>query len=104
MDCTWTLTASPGRKIVIDPFEINIEKCPKDDKKPKKCTCDYLVIETRKGENSLQSGPNKECLNKKCCGTKSVPKIESEENFLSLRFHSDPSGNFKGFKLKYHIK
>ena len=103
MDCTWSLTASPGRKIVIDPFEINIEKCPQDDKKSK-CTCDYLAIRTRKEENSRQSGPNKESLNKKYCGTITVPKIESEENFLSLRFHSDPATVFKGFKLKYHLK
>ena len=94
MDCTWTLTASNGKRIVIDPFQISIEGCnPKDNKKPK-CTCDYLYIQTSQSE-----------AGKRYCGEKAVPGIESKENVLLLRFHSDEGmQRFRGFKLKYHVK
>ena len=99
LNCNWTLTSSPGRKIILEPFQINIEKCPLDDT-GFKCTCDFLAIKTSKEEIS-----NKNSFDKKFCGKDvKVPKIETKENVLFLHFHSDETHVFQGLKIKYRLK
>ena len=86
-DCTWSLTASTGKRFVLEPFEINTDKCGRD------CTCDYLVIKSSQTKHT-----------KKYCGVESIAKIESENNHLFLHFHSDETNVRKGFEIKYHLK
>ena len=97
LDCKWSLIASPGRTIVLDPFQIDIEKCGED-----KCTCDYLKIKTSQDKTSgIPKSDNKKKFG--YCGRKRiVPKIESRNNILSLHFHTDAETKHKGFSINYH--
>ena len=98
LNCTWVLTAPPGKKIVLDPFQISTENCSG------KCTCDYLEIKTSREKTARNSESNINPLKRKYCGDRNVPKIESEDNFLSIHFKSDSGQGRKGFKIKYHLK
>ena len=98
LDCTWVLTTSPGKRIVLDPFQINIEKCSSN------CTCDYLEIKTSRENTGRHSESNQNSMTKPYCGDEKIPKMQSKDNFLSVHFKSDGATGLKGFKIKYHLK
>ena len=92
LDCTWTLTSSFGKRIILKNVDIEqIEECGKE-----RCTCDYLEI--FKDPNSA-----KKSVPQKLCGTKKIPKLLSVKNVLKLHFHSDGNSMMKGFKLTYDV-
>ena len=96
LNCTWSLTASSGKKIDLDPFQIDIEKCGGE-----KCTCDHLKIKTSQDKSSaIQQSDTQKIFG--YCGNKRIPKIESKDNILSLHFHTDGGTKMKGFSINYH--
>ncbi|XP_069083227.1 embryonic protein UVS.2-like isoform X1 [Pleurodeles waltl] len=85
-DCTWTIIAPVGFKIIVTIRYFHVENNPI-------CAYDYLMIYNGGSLTSSVFG--------KFCGNNQIPPLTSRENAVILQFHSDENTSFPGFEAKY---
>ncbi|XP_038066955.1 neuropilin and tolloid-like protein 2 [Patiria miniata] len=89
VDCTVTITADPGRKILLTFLFLETEGIAPN------CRSDYLQIwDHRDGDD--QPAPDLVSLCDRFTGN-----VASKTNAVSLRFETDGSVTYRGFKLAY---
>ena len=86
-DCSWKITAPSGYEFVVLRF---------DSYKTESCSFDY--VEVRNGDSPTSP------LVKKVCGTRNSPlRVISNGPSMFVRFRSDGSVNYKGFRAVYTV-
>ncbi|XP_053305215.1 astacin-like metalloendopeptidase [Spea bombifrons] len=83
-DCTWTIVAPVGYRILLNFTSFSLESS-------KRCIYDYLSIY----DGSGSSGPVR------YCGTRKIPVLVSSGSWILMRFHTDKSVQSMGFEVKY---
>ncbi|XP_037778414.1 cubilin-like isoform X2 [Penaeus monodon] len=86
-DCTWVIERPPGYKIKITWLMFALERCTD-------CKCDYVEIWDGTSTKELIGG-------RRFCGYLDPPTMTSTSNRVEIKFHSNSSGNYAGFKIKY---
>ncbi|XP_073493259.1 embryonic protein UVS.2-like [Phyllobates terribilis] len=82
LQCTFTITAPVGRRIVLTISDFNMEYAPY-------CMYDNILVQ----DESTDYGP--------FCGQRNIPVITSNTNSLVIIFHSDSRDEFKGYQGSY---
>ncbi|GFR72241.1 cubilin, partial [Elysia marginata] len=99
-NCTWQVSALPGRTILLD-FEENFSIAePKVFTPNSSCSGDYIQLFN--GEDSYAPplvAPNSSSTDGKYCGTVSPRSTETGSSFLMAEFISDKSGSGSGFSF-----
>ncbi|XP_066279105.1 CUB and sushi domain-containing protein 2-like [Branchiostoma lanceolatum] len=85
VDCSWILVADPGKVVVVEFLEFDIEY-------QSRCLYDYLMIEDIQHLSFFQS----------FCGSSLPPVYVSMAPVLSIHFQSDADTTGTGFKIHYH--
>ncbi|XP_034372386.1 low-density lipoprotein receptor-related protein 12 isoform X1 [Arvicanthis niloticus] len=83
VNCSWLIRANPGEIITISFQDFDIQGS-------RRCTLDWLTIETYKNIESYRA-----------CGSTIPPPYISSQDHVWIRFHSDDSVSRKGFRLAY---
>uniref|UniRef100_A0A1U7QQR9 low-density lipoprotein receptor-related protein 12 isoform X1 n=1 Tax=Mesocricetus auratus TaxID=10036 RepID=A0A1U7QQR9_MESAU len=83
INCSWLIRANPGEIITISFQDFDIQGS-------RRCTLDWLTIETYKNIESYRA-----------CGSTVPPPYISSQDHVWVRFHSDDSVSRKGFRLAY---
>ena len=89
MDCQWTIVGVPGKSIRIhfDVFETESEA---------NCGYDFLSV--------FDGADEQKPLLRKICGSQtSLPDFISSTQSLTLRFKTNSSGVYTGFRLTYEV-
>ena len=92
-DCVWKLTAPEGYSISYTLKDINIEE-------HSNCGYDFLDMFTLDKEGEI-------IQHRHLCGTERLNNDEAGArgtDTVVLRFHSDSTYNYRGFKLRYELK
>ncbi|CAG9865029.1 unnamed protein product [Phyllotreta striolata] len=100
-NCDVEIVASPGYKIILDFEELVLENEPT-------CSYDYLqILEVPRNESAAQSAIDPDS-NRRLCGDWSsklkLLRYVSRSSRLKLRFISDYSHHFGGFKIRLSIE
>ena len=87
-DCTWTLVAPEGTRLMLNSFSYAMEAFYSD------CNYDYLTIHDGPGTSYNQIT--------KICGKGNQTDIVSTTNYIVLKFKSSYADY--GFQIQYEIK
>ncbi len=87
-ECVYVISQPPGTRIHLEFMEFDVES-------HSDCMFDYLEVRDGDNENSTLIG-------KFCGGPTSIPApVDSQHNYLWLRFGTDGSIQNRGFRLNY---
>ncbi|XP_078583907.1 uncharacterized protein LOC144866419 [Branchiostoma floridae x Branchiostoma japonicum] len=87
MDCSWTITADPGKVVVVEFLEFDVEY-------ESRCRYDFLELRDKPYMNFYQY----------FCGRSLPPVYVSMTPFLAIYFHSDEIKPGTGFKIHYYLQ
>ncbi|CAB3235739.1 unnamed protein product [Arctia plantaginis] len=85
-DCYWHLTTTPGKRINLNFFALDIEV-------HSNCSFDYLAI--------YDGGHVTDPLLSRYCNTTQPAPVVSASSEMLIHFHSDSYGSGKGFQIAY---
>lgn len=87
-DCVWTITAPPGKRLILHFYTMKIEV-------HETCYYDYLAIHA--------GSSTEEPLLQKFCNTSHPEPLTTPSNEVTLNFHSDADNNDAGFQVHYTV-
>ncbi|XP_035676199.1 cubilin-like [Branchiostoma floridae] len=87
VDCSWTIVAHPGKVVVVEFLEFDIEY-------EARCRYDFLQIHDTPYWEFYQT----------FCGVSLPPVYVSMAPDLAIHFHSDESTTGTGFKIRYYLQ